>query len=48
MFLLLSLNIFHTFLCVSFVEFEQVDVSWDYSNRSVQIHAERTAPSIMI
>ena len=32
MFLLLSLNIFHTFLCVSFVEFEQVDVSWDYSH----------------
>ena len=30
-FLLLTLNIFHTFvfLCVSFVDFEKVNVSWE-------------------
>ena len=27
--LLLALNIFHNIFCVSFVDFEQVNVSWD-------------------
>ena len=29
-FLLLTLNIFHTFFCGSIAEFEQVHVSWDH------------------
>ena len=29
-FLLLTLNKFYTFSCISIVYFEQVNVSWDY------------------
>ena len=29
-FLMLTLNIFHTFSSVSIVDFEQVNISWDF------------------
>ena len=35
MFLLLTLNIFHTFICVSTLDFEQVNVSWANNDRKI-------------
>ena len=37
MFLLLTLNIFHTFICVSILEFEQVNVSWANNDRKIDL-----------
>ena len=40
MFLLLTLNIFHTFSAVSIVDFEQVNVNWDCSFFALDYTAE--------
>ena len=34
-FLLLTLNIFHTLFCVSIVNFEKVNVTWDANTNAV-------------
>ena len=34
-FLLITLNIFHTFFCVSIADFEQVNGTWEETNKYV-------------